>query len=136
MTPLAETPALYAGFGCRKGCPVETLHALLHSTLHAYGLPLAAVQGIASLALKADEPGLQCLAERLELPLVLFDAASVQPFAAQLSHHSPAAFAHSGCWGVAESTALALAQRSHSQARLRVPRQVLGPATLALAIGG
>lgn len=129
-------PALYAGFGCRRGCPVETLDTLLRTTLAHHGLPLRALRGIASLTLKADEPGLQQLAERLDLPLILFDSVSVAPFEAWLSHRSEAAFAHTGCWGVAESAALALAQRMHPHPTLRVTRQVLGAATLALASGG
>ncbi|MGE7989915.1 cobalamin biosynthesis protein [Pseudomonas sp. NPDC089554] len=126
-------PALYAGFGCRSGCPVEALDNLLRQTLAAHQLPLSALRGIASIDSKAHEPGLLQLAERLALPLVVFTAEHLLPLAPQLSHRSSTAFEHTGCWGVAESSALALAQSEHPQARLRVDRQVLGPATLAIA---
>lgn len=126
-------PAFYAGFGCRRGCPADTLEILLRQALANQGLALADLQGIASVNLKADEPGLQQLAERLDLPLVLYDTAQLQPYEPQLSHRSATAHAHSGCWGVAESAALALACQRVGTARLLLKRQVLGPATLALA---
>ncbi|MFJ4157482.1 cobalamin biosynthesis protein [Pseudomonas sp. NPDC089752] len=127
--------ALYAGFGCRRGCPVDILDTLLRQALDNHGLALSALQGIASIALKADEPGLLQLAKRHNLPLVIFYANQLQAFEPLLSHRSAQAFAHSGCWGVAESTALALAQLNHGSTQLRVPRQTLGAATLALACG-
>ncbi len=129
-------PVLYAGFGCRRGCPVDVLEALLQAVLEHHGLNITALRGFASIAGKADEPGLQQLAARHALPLVVFAAEQLQRFQPQLSHRSAVAFAHSGCWGVAESTALALASLSHPSVTLKVARQVRGPATLALACAG
>ncbi|MDI9780906.1 cobalamin biosynthesis protein [Pseudomonas putida] len=129
-------PALYAGFGCRRGCPVDLLEALLQAVLEHHGLNITALRGLASIAGKADEPGLQQLAARHALPLVVFAAGQLQRFEPQLSHRSAVAFAHSGCWGVAESTALALASLNHPSVTLKVARQVHGPATLALACAG
>jgi cobalt-precorrin 5A hydrolase len=131
----ATLPALNAGFGCRRGCPADTLENLLRQALADHGLTLSALRGIASIALKVDEPGLQQLAKRLGLPLLLYDAGQLQPYEPLLSHRSAIAHAHSGCWGVAESAALAMASQHLGTARLRVTRQVLGPATLALACG-
>ncbi|MGX1022061.1 cobalt-precorrin 5A hydrolase [Pseudomonas sp. Y3 TE3536] len=131
----ATLPALYAGFGCRRGCPADTLENLLRQALADHGLALSALRGIASIALKADEPGLQQLAKRLGLPLLLYDAGQLLPYEPLLSHRSAVAHAHSGCWGVAESAALAMASQHLGTARLRVTRQVIGPATLALACG-
>ena len=128
-------PVFYAGFGCRKGCPVETLEQLLRTTLATHRLCADHLVGLASIDLKFDEPGLQALAERLGIPLVVFPATELQPFEPQPSHRSPVAYAYSGCWGVAESAALALAARSLGTSRLLVTRQVLGQATLALARG-
>ncbi|WP_176507982.1 MULTISPECIES: cobalamin biosynthesis protein [Pseudomonas] len=129
-------PVLYAGFGCRRGCPVDVLEALLQAVLQHNGLSITALRGFASIAGKADEPGLQQLAARHALPLVVFAAEQLQRFEPQLSHRSAVAFAHGGCWGVAESTALALASLSHPSVTLKVARQVRGPATLALACAG
>ena len=126
-------PAFYAGFGCRRGCPADTLEILLRQALGNQGLALADLHGIASISLKADEPGLLQLAEHLGLPLVLYHVAQLQPYEPLLSHRSAAAHAQCGCWGVAESAALALASQRLGTARLLLTRQVLGPATLALA---
>jgi cobalt-precorrin 5A hydrolase len=65
--------------------------------------------------------------------LVLYHGAQLQPYEPLLSHRSAATHRHSGCWGVAESAALALANQRQGTARLLLTRQVLGPATLALA---
>lgn len=133
MSQAAIAPALYAGFGCRSGCPVETLDTLLRQTLSEHQLPLSALRGIASIDTKAHEPGLLQLAERLGLPLTVFTAQHLLPLTPRLSHRSDITFRHTGCWGVAESSALALAQSNYPHANLRVERQVLGPATLAIA---
>lgn len=125
--------SLYVGIGCRRGCGVEELESLLRATLRAHGLSMGTLRGLASIELKADEAGLHALAERLCLPLVFFPASHLAVFEPRLTHRSPTAWAHSGCWGVAESTALALASRSHALAELRVPRQRSAQATLALA---
>ncbi|MGG5291803.1 cobalamin biosynthesis protein [Pseudomonas shirazensis] len=129
-------PAVYVGFGCRKGCPADDLEALLQQGLASLGLPVQALQGIASIDLKANETGLHELAASLQLPLRFFCAEQLQRFAPQLSRRSATAFAHSGCWGVAESTALALAAHTHGSARLVLTRLTLAGATLALASAG
>nr|WP_314483914.1 cobalamin biosynthesis protein [uncultured Pseudomonas sp.] len=126
-------PSFYAGFGCRRGCPAVSLLALLEQSLAERGLELAHLRGIASIDLKVDEAGLQALARHLGLPLVLYCAAQLNHYQAHLSHRSAVAHAHSGCWGVAESAALALADQYNGRSRLLVTRQTLGPATLALA---
>lgn len=127
-------PLLFAGLGCRRGSPAEALAGLLERTLEAHDLPLAALAGLASIDLKQDEPGLLQLATRLDLPLHLFSAAQLAPFEARLSHRSAVAFRHSGCHGVAESAALALAEQITGQpARLRITRIVEHDMTLALA---
>lgn len=127
--------ALYIGLGCRRGCPLEVLETLLQQALQANGLQPSAVRGIATLTAKADEPALLHLAQRHGLTLEHFDARQLQAFETQLSHRSAVAHAHTGCWGVAESTALALAWQAEGQASLVLTRQVLGPATLAVARG-
>lgn len=133
MTRPTLLPAFYAGFGCRKGCPADLLEQLLRDTLSAHGLELAQLQGIASIDLKAGEAGLQELASRLGVTLTLFPSAQLHAFEPLLSHRSRAAFNHSGCWGVAESAALALAAQRQGPPRLLVPRQTSDRATVALA---
>ncbi|MDE1166569.1 MAG: cobalamin biosynthesis protein [Pseudomonas sp.] len=124
---------LVAGFGCQKGCPAEVLGSLLQATLLRFNLQGAELLGLASLDIKQHEPGLQALAEQLQRPLSFFSAAQLLPLEPLLSHRSAVAFAHTGCHGVAESAALALAQRLGGQpASLLVTRQKNAQATLAL----
>jgi cobalt-precorrin 5A hydrolase len=125
---------LVAGFGCRQGCPVDALSAMLDQVLQANDLDRRQLVGIASLDRKADEPGLVQLAAQLRVPFYTFSAAELLVHEPQLSHRSDTSFAHTGCFGVAESTALALTEElgaSHPQ--LLVTRQQTAEATLALA---
>ncbi|QKZ05561.1 cobalamin biosynthesis protein [Pseudomonas eucalypticola] len=126
-------PSLFAGLGCQRHCPASALAALLDTTLARHGLTRADLAGIGSIDLKADEPGLLQLASELGLTLVVFSAEQLAAFEGQLTHRSALAFAHTGCHGVAESTALAMAGKG---ATLRVTRQKNAQATLALAQPG
>ncbi|WP_416425409.1 cobalamin biosynthesis protein [Pseudomonas sp. App30] len=126
-------PDLYAGFGCQRGCPASVLADLLDTTLAHHGLSRGDVTGVASIDLKADEAGLLELAQALDVPLTLFSAAQLAPFEPRLTHRSAVAFSHTGCHGVAESAALALAGAG---SQLRVSRQKNAKATLALAQAG
>ena len=128
-------PAFYAGFGCRRGCPADTLHRLLHQALDDQGLALADLRGIASISLKADEPGLLQLAEHLGLPLVLYHVAQLQPYDGRLSQHSELSRQLTGSAGVAEASALAQAESlTGGRARLLGPRQHNASATCAIAV--
>ncbi|MHC2144118.1 cobalamin biosynthesis protein [Pseudomonas sp. 210_17 TE3656] len=124
---------LFVGLGCRRGCPADTLIHLLEQTLKAHDLPLSAVAGLASIDLKHDEPGLQLLARRLKVPLLFFSTTQLAAYEPRLSHRSAVAYQHSGCYGVAESAALALAEHLAGPAKLRVTRTLLADASLALA---
>jgi len=124
---------LFVGIGCRRGCSATSLGNLLEQTLKAHGLPLSAVAGLASIDLKHDEPGLQQLAERLNVPLLFFSAEQLAAFESRLSHRSAVAYRHSGCYGVAESAALAMAEHLAGSAQLHVTRTLQADASLALA---
>ncbi|MCV4266619.1 cobalamin biosynthesis protein [Pseudomonas capsici] len=127
-------PALVAGLGCQRGCTAAKLLELIESGLKAHGLEVDAITALASIDLKQDEPGLQELAEKLSVPLIFFSASQMAEYEPQLTHRSPTAFRHTGCLGVAESAALALAsQLSKSPATLVIERQKNACATFALA---
>jgi len=126
---------LVAGFGCKRGCPEALLAALLDRTLAEQGLERSQVLGIASLDRKADEAGLVALAASLNVPFQTFTAGQLAAWEPLLTHRSAVSFAHTGCHGVAESSALALSQAlGTAEPRLMVGRQVLEGATLALAV--
>lgn len=137
MSERHAAPTLVVGLGCQRGCPVDTLRALLDQVLETHGFGLEQVRGLASIDLKREEPGLLQLAEQLALPLICFSSSQLTPYALQLSHRSEIAYERTGCYGVAESAALALAERlAQSPAKLLIRRQKYAQATLAMACYG
>ena len=131
---MSTAPILVIGLGCRRGCSAQVLRALIDQSLARAGIALDAVQALASIDLKRDEPGLVQLAAQLNLRLEVFSAEQLAPFATQLSHRSAIAFEQTGCFGIAESAALALAEQfAGAPASLLVTRQNTSEATFALA---
>ena len=134
MTTVSTAPTLVVGLGCQRGCPVSTLRALLDQALQAHQIEIHQVRALASIDLKRDEPALIELAEQLGLQVMYFSSEQLAGYQTQLSHHSDIAFERTGCYGVAESAALALAEQlANAPAKLLIPRQKYAQATLALA---
>lgn len=134
MTDASTAPTLVVGLGCQRGCPVSTLRALLDQALQAHQIEINQIKALASIDLKRDEPALIELAEQLALPLMYFSSEQLAGYQLQLSHHSQIAFERTGCYGVAESAALALAEQlANAPAKLLIARQKYAQATLALA---
>lgn len=132
---MSSGPILVVGVGCQRGCPAGTLRALLDQALLAHGIALDQVRALASIDLKRDEPGLLELAEQLALPLTCFSAEQLVGYQERLSHRSQITFERTGCYGIAESAALALAdQLGTTPATLLIPRQKGPKSTLALAL--
>ena len=98
--------------------------------LEAEGIPPAAIAGVATVALKADEPAILSVAERLGVPLRLFDAAALEVLTPRLATPSDVVFAEIGCHGVAEAAALAAAGEGAS---LAVAKRKTAEATCAVA---
>ncbi|MGH8411418.1 MAG: cobalamin biosynthesis protein [Pseudomonas sp.] len=134
MTGVSAAPTLVVGLGCQRGCPVSTLRALLDQALQAHQIELHRIKALASIDLKRDEPALNELAEQLGLQMMYFSSEQLASYQPRLSHHSDIAFERTGCYGVAESAALALAEQlANGPATLLIPRQKYAQATLALA---
>jgi cobalt-precorrin 5A hydrolase len=134
MTDLSTAPTLVVGLGCQRGCPASTLRALLDQALQANNIDLQAIGALASINLKQDEPALHELAAQLALPLTFFSSAQLAAYEPHLSHHSDIAFERTGCYGIAESAALALAEQlTQNPAELLITRQKYAQATFALA---
>ncbi len=102
-------PVLAVGAGCERGCDAEELVSLVLETLAQAGLAQQAVACVASLELKSDEPAMLALAERLDVPLVVFPAERLEEELPRLRHPSDIVHAVTGCHGVAEGAALAVA---------------------------
>lgn len=119
---------LVAGIGCRRGTPRETIDAWVAHVFAAQGLTEVSLAVVATVTLKADEPGLIAFAAARGLPLVAFPP---EQLAAQpgIETPSPRVQAKIGIPAVAEAAAL----RGSGATRLLVPKQVGPGVTLALA---
>lgn len=134
MSETGAAPTLVVGLGCQRGCPASTLRTLLDQALQAHHIDLQAIKALASIDLKRDEPGLIELARQLSLPLICFSSEQLSSYKPQLNHRSQIAFERTGCYGIAESAALALAEQlAQAPVKLLIPRQKYAQATFALA---
>ncbi len=123
-----------AGLGCRRDCSAQELSSLLLGSLQTHGLALDNLAGLASIAHKRDEPGLQALAEQLGVPLSFFSAEQLLPYVQQ-KQGSDQVQAITGSPAVAEPCALALAQAlGGGAARLLGGKTRNASATCALAL--
>ena len=128
---------LVVGLGCQRGCDVRTLLGLFDTALAEGGVGRERITALASIDRKQYEPGLLALAESLNLPLQCFSTEQLTVYEERLSHKSDVAFSHTGCYGIAESAALALAEQlSGAPARLLITRKKTAQATFALACAG
>lgn len=123
-------PVLALGLGCERGAPAEAVEALAARALASAGLSVRAVACVVSLDLKADEPALIALADRLGVPFCVFTAAELEAETPRLANPSEAVYAEVGCRGVAEASAL---RAVGAEGVLAVPKMVAGPATCAVA---
>jgi len=125
---------LVAGLGCRRGCPLDELRALLRDTLAEAGLDESNLTALASATLKADEDGLAALAAALDLPLALFTPQQLAACEKRLSDPSQTVRTITGSASVAEAAALLQAEvQSGVPARLLVGKRRSEQATCALA---
>lgn len=100
-------PVHVAGIGCERDCPTEAMGAVLDEVLAAACLSADALDGLASIDVKADEAGLLALASERGLPLATYPAERLQRHDGALTERSEHVHAAVGCYGVAEAAALA-----------------------------
>lgn len=133
---------LWLGIGCERGTSQSLIAAAIQQALHQSRLVMEAVAGVATLALKADEPGLLKFCEIANLPLTYFSAAELKNIA--VPNPSSVIDAAVGTPSVAEAAALAAAQQvgielQHQPPILQVPKHVFrkagepGAVTVAIA---
>ncbi len=119
---------LVLGVGCRKGTTREELLAAIRTFLADLGLAEAALAGLASVDLKALEPGLLDAAQALGVEITFFpreDLARVP-----VATPSERVRRHIGVESVCEAAALLRAQTTI----LLAPKAVFGRVTLAAAL--
>ena len=130
-TILVYHPQKYTlGVGCARNCDPQELWDLVQKTLSDNGIAQGAIAAISSLDLKADEPAMNLLADRLGVPFRIFTAAELEAHADNLANPSDVVFAEVGCHGVSEGAALALG----NNAVLKIEKQKTKNATCALAV--
>jgi len=100
---------LTLGVGCERHAEAAELEELVRGTLDEAGLSLAAVAGVFSIDVKADEAAVVELAGSLDVPARFFDAATLEAETPRLAKPSDLVFREVGCHGVAEGAALAAA---------------------------
>lgn len=122
--------SIVIGLGCRRGASPVDMQTLLDRTLLEAGIASLRLTALATLTGKEDEPAIQALATLLDLPVTTFSAARLEEETPRLANPSDVVFRETGCHGVAEAAALALAG---ANGRLIVPKRMLNGCTLALA---
>ncbi|MBD5417459.1 MAG: cobalamin biosynthesis protein CbiG [Desulfovibrio sp.] len=130
-------PLLHAGVGCRKGVDAAAIESAVRETLAGHGLEVAALASLATVAEKAEEPGLAEAARRLGVPMLAYPAQDLA--AVPVPHPSEAAGARFGLapFSVCEAAALLAAQeaRPAANAILLAPKTVFqGRVTVAVAV--
>lgn len=123
-----------AGIGCRAGCSEAELRLLLEQTLHAHGLAITDLAGLASVDRKRDESGLCALAVALNLPVTWLTLAQLDAVDDRIGSVSPTALRVMGAASVAEASALAQVEAlSGKRAGLLVGKHACAMATVAVA---
>lgn len=105
---VSPTPALVVGLGCSRGTPSTSLEQALIAALSQVGAAPPQVALLASIDLKADEPGLRALVRQYGWPLRCYPAAAL----AAIAVPAPTATVrrHTGTGSVSAAAALLAAK--------------------------
>ncbi len=68
---------LVLGAGCKRGTPFESLRGAAADFLDGAGVSPLSLRALASVDAKADEPGLNALAESFKIPFLVFPASEL-----------------------------------------------------------
>jgi cobalt-precorrin 5A hydrolase len=121
-------PTLIAGMGCNRNTPMEEMKHLLETVLAQFHLSGVSLCGLASINLKADEPGLLALAEALGLPLHFYAKDELNQVK-DIKNPSSMVEKHIGVKSVCEAAAMLAAQSE----TLVAPKQTSRNVTVAIA---
>lgn len=121
---------LAAGVGCRRGISADEILTALRASMEQRGLALDSLACLASIDIKAGEPGLVAAAAALGMPLVIFAASELD----RVDTPSPSerVKAEVGTASVAEAAALLAA--GIRGGRLLAPKEKHGNVTVAVAL--
>jgi len=128
-TLLLSPAILHLGIGCRKGVDERQIGQAVQSIIEQNGLTMQAVIDVASIDLKAQEPGLVSFCKTHGKPFRTYDAERLATVEKSINS-SDFVKEVTGVDNVCERAALASAGRD---AVLVVPKQAIGPVTVAVA---
>jgi cobalt-precorrin 5A hydrolase len=129
ITTASEVLGLVLGVGCRRGVGCDEIEALFLELCKTHGYSPSSLREIATVSLKADEPGLLEFAAKHGVPLRSFTVEELSQVT-RLPTPSAQVQAKIGIGGVAEPAAMLAAGAS----ALLVPKYRGKRVTLALAI--
>ncbi|CAB3752012.1 cobalamin biosynthesis protein [Paraburkholderia humisilvae] len=119
---------LAVGIGCRRGASVEQIDAAVRDALRPHSID--EVRAVATIDIKANEPGIVEFCARYALPLHTFSREQIAAVAiAARTTPSAAVRAHLGVDGVCEPCALLAAP----DGRLVIPKHTFNGVAVALA---
>ena len=119
---------LVLGAGCRKGTPLEALHSAALDFLDSAGVSHLSLKALASIDIKAEEPGLKALAEEFGVPFITYSAEELMQTPGRFSA-SEKVLAVTGADNVCERAAV----RASGMGPLLRSKTVYPGITLALA---
>lgn len=124
---------IVAGIGCKRGAAAHDVEAAIRAALARAGVAATALDAIATMLGKNEEPGIAAAAKNLGIRIVALQQCELEAASARAATRSERVLALTGVPSVAETAALAAAG---ADARLIAPRLVVGGATCALAASG
>jgi precorrin-4 C11-methyltransferase len=120
--------SLVAGIGCNRNTTVKEIKEFLEKVLEESKLAISSVISIATINLKADEPGLIALAEELKLPISFYDKDELNR-ADGIKSPSDMVEKHTGVKSVCEAAAILASKNG----KLIVPKHSTRNVTVAIA---
>ena len=124
-------PSLVVGVGASRGVPAGELAALIDEALAGAGLAEQSVRALATVDLKAGEPGILAVAERRGWPLVTYPAGALAE--EEVPNPSEVVRAAVGTPSVAEAAALRAAREAGRGAALVTAKRASAMGTVAVA---
>lgn len=119
---------LVAGIGCNRNTPKQEMHNFLYQVLNEFNLSPDSLQCIATIDIKADEPGLIALSQEIELPLKFYDREALNRIE-NIETPSETVEKHIGVKSVCEAAAILASNKGN----LIVPKQSTRNVTVAVA---
>ena len=120
--------SLVAGMGCNRNTSMEEMKSFLHEVLEKFGLSFNSLYLIATIKIKADEPGLLSLSKDLELPITFYEKEELNQIN-DIETPSSMVEKHTGVKSVCEAAAILASDRG----KLIVPKQSTRNVTVAIA---